>query len=133
MESNRTWHRVGRRAHHRQSGITVIGFLILASLVGTVGMAGLKIFPLYMERMRIGTVLDDLQDELGTGGNTAQGIRQALESRLYIESLELSRDEVDVTRSDSGFVVKIDREAKAPFFADLWFVVVIDKQVEISR
>jgi hypothetical protein len=133
MESNRKRHRLSRRAYHHQAGITVLGFLILAAVFGTVGMAGLKIFPLYMERMRIGTVLEDLQDELGIGGNTAQSIRTALENRLYIENLELPREEIDVRQGDSGYLVAVNREAKASFVADLWFVVEIDKQVEISR
>jgi hypothetical protein len=133
MESNRTRHRVRLHTYERQAGITVIGFLLLAAVFGTLGLAGVKIVPLYLERMRIGTVLNDLKDELAIGGNTAQGIRTALENRLYIENLELPRSDVDISQGNSGYLVKIDHESKAPFFADLWFVLAVNKQVEISR
>jgi hypothetical protein len=124
---------VSPSAHHRQAGITVIGFLILAAVFGTVGLAILKIVPLYMERMRIGTVLSDLQQELATGGNTVPSIRLALESRFNIENLDVPRDEVEISQGGIGYVVTISRESRASFAADLWFVVIINEQVEISR
>ena len=135
MESNRTGNRMtrGRRAVG-QSGITLIGFLLLAAFVGLMGLAVIKIVPLYLEKMRIGTVLGDLQTELGTGGNSIAGIRQTLEERFYIENLEpLTANELDISLQNQGFVVRVNRESRAPFFADLHFLVVIDEQVELNR
>ncbi|MDX1561802.1 MAG: DUF4845 domain-containing protein [Gammaproteobacteria bacterium] len=117
----------------RQGGMTVIGFLLLAAVFGIVGLAALKVFPLYMEKMRVGTVLEDLQQELAGGGNTAQGIRNALEARFYVENLQVARSEVDISQGGAGYIVTIDKESRTPFFADLWFVVVINEQVEIIR
>ena len=135
MESNRT----GTELMHttlksRQAGITLIGFLMLASVFGIVIFAGMKVFPLYLERMRIDTVLGDLQEELGTGGNTPQNIKYALDSRFYVENLKaLTRDEYVIERSADGYLVTIHRESRSPFLADLSFVIEINKQVEISR
>ena len=55
MESNRAGNRLMRPLHKsRQAGITLIGFLILAAVFGALGLAVLKIMPLYLEKMRIG-------------------------------------------------------------------------------
>ena len=134
MGSNRKGNQLTRAPlRRRQAGITLIGFLLLAAVFGTVGLAVLKIVPLYMERMRIGTVLGDLQSELATGGNTAQSIRLALQSRFYVENLAaLESGELDITRQGQGYLVSINRESRTPFVADLYFVVVIDEQVEIN-
>lgn len=134
MESHRTGNRLIRPSRRRQGGITLIGFLLVAAFVGFIGLAVIKIVPLYMEKMRIGTVLSDLQDELGSGGNTPASIKNALDNQFYIEALrDLTANEYKIERSPNGFTIAINREARAPFFADLYFVVVIDEQVEISR
>jgi hypothetical protein len=125
---------IARAGKRRQAGITLIGFLLLAAVFGTVGLAVLKIVPLYMEKMRVGAVLEDLQEELGTGGNSIPGILNALNSRFYVENLkELTADEIEIVRDGEGFSVTVNRESRASFLADLYFVVVINEQVEISR
>jgi hypothetical protein len=113
--------------------MTVIGFLLLAAVFGVIGLAVLRIVPLYMERMKVRSVLGDLQTELSGGTNSVQSIRNALESRLYIESLSVPRDEIQIAREGDGYVVRIVRESRAPFVADLSFVVDIDEQIELGR
>jgi hypothetical protein len=114
--------------------MTLIGFVIAAAFLGFVGLAILKIVPLYMQKMRVGTVLEDLQTSLGTGGNSPASIRTALDDRFYVENLEpLTSDEIEISAQGQGYVVRVNRESWAPFFADLNFVVIIDEQVEISR
>jgi len=135
MESHRARNRLMCRPPRQgQQGITLIGLVILVAFIGVIGLAVIKIVPLYMEKMRIGQVMSDLQEELGTGGNSPASIMNALNNQFYIESLrDLTANEVKIDRSNSGFTVRVNREARAPFFADLYFVVVIDEQVEISR
>lgn len=118
----------------KQAGITLIGFVLLAAVFGIVIFAGMKIFPLYLERMRVNTVLSDLQDELGTGGNNPLDIKLALDSRFYVENLQpLQRNEYTIERKADGFLITINRESRTSFLTDLYFVMVINEQVEISR
>lgn len=134
MGSNRAKHRMSRVGmSHRQEGITVIGFLVLAAVFGLLGLAVIKIVPLYMERMRVHTVLDDLKTQLSDGGNSPQDIRRALDSRMVVESLNIPSEEISIMPGGQGYVVRIKRESRAPFFADLSFVVDIDDKVEIRR
>jgi len=130
MESNRAGHRLsGRR---RQAGITLIGMLFLAAVFGAIGLAVLKIVPLYLVKMRVDTVLEDVQTELGAGSNTIQSIRNALEARFYIENVKVERDEIEIARQGEGYRVAVNKESRTQFFGDLWFVVVIDSQIEIG-
>ena len=135
MEPNRSGNQLMRtRRKTRQRGMTLIGFLVAAGFLGIVGLAVLKIVPLYMQKMRVGTVLEDLQTSLGTGGNSPASIRTALDDRFYIENLEpLTADELDISAQGQSYNVRVSRETWAPFFADLHFVVMIDEQVEIGR
>jgi hypothetical protein len=78
-------------------------------------------------------VLADVERDGRGGGQTAQGIRSELENRLSIESIEIPRENFKITQVRDGFQVRIQQEARAQFIADLWFVIVIDEQVEIRR
>jgi hypothetical protein len=132
MEPNRTRDRVATR--HGQSGITAIGFIVLALVFGLIALAGLKVVPLYLQKMTVSRVLSDLEDDSrNNGGATAQGIRNEIESRLTVESIDIPRDNIKITQVREGFQVRIQQEARSRFIGDLWFLVLVDEQVEIRR
>lgn len=116
-----------------QQGITAIGMLILAAVFGTIGLGALKVTPLYLQNMRLGTVMDDVQAELSGTGATPATIRTALFKRLYIENVRLPQEAVKIVQSGSGYEVRIQHEARASFVSDIWLLVVFDKQISISR
>jgi predicted transcriptional regulator with HTH domain len=117
----------------QQAGITAIGFVVLALVFGVIGLALLKIVPLYMDKMTVASVLSDIERDGRSGGQTVQGILTEIERRLTVESINIPRDNVKITQVRDGFQVRIQQEARAQFLGDLWFVIVIDEQVEIQR
>ena len=133
MEPNRTKYRLGGATRRRQAGITAIGFLVLACVFGVVGLAALKIVPLYMQKMRLSTVLNDMERELQASGQTPQSIRNELEKRFSIEGVQIPREDIKITQVRDGYEVRIQQEARTAFVADLWFVLVLDEQAEIRR
>jgi hypothetical protein len=107
---------------------------MLATVFGLVGLAALKITPLYIQGLRIRTVLDDLQEELsGRGTTTANALRLELSSRLYVEGVTLTRDDVKITPAQSGYNLRVQYDNRSRFLANIWFLVVIDEQIEIRR
>jgi len=133
MEPYRQGHRVTMVSRHRQAGITVIGFLILASLFGVVGLAAMKLVPMYLQNMRLSTILDDLQTELNGKGSTPANIQRELYRRFSVEGIRLPQDNVKIVQAKTGFDVRIQYENRAPYVADIWLLVAFDKQVEIKR
>jgi hypothetical protein len=120
-------------ARRRQAGITAIGFLILACLFGVVGLAALKVVPMYLQNMRLSKVLDDTQRELSGKGPTPASIRRELDNRFSIEDINLSPESIKINQGRNGYDVQIQHENRAPYVADIWLVVVFDKKVEITR
>ena len=116
-----------------QTGITAIGFLLLASLVGILGFGVLKVTPLYMQSLRVQAVLDDVEEELNGTNPTPTRVRQGLLKRLNIEGLRIPMDKISVKKGGSGYIVRIAYDNKTHFVADIWLMVVINKQVEITR
>jgi len=133
MGPNRYEDRVMRKLPANQSGITAIGFLFIAAVFGVIGLAGLKVLPLYLTKMRIDGVLSDIAQELpGTGAN-ALTIRNEIDARFYIESVQIPRQDVSIRPARNGFEVHIQHEARVQFVGDLWFLVLVDEQIEIPR
>lgn len=133
MESYRQGHRLTMTVRGRQAGITVIGFLILACLFGALGLAAIKVAPMYLQNMRLSTVLNDIQTELAGQGTTPVNIQRELDRRFAVEGIRLPKDNVKITQAKSGYQVRIQYENRAPYVADIWLLVAFDKQVEITR
>ena len=133
MGPYREKHRMIQPSRRRQVGMTAIGFLLLASLFGIVGLGALKLVPVYLENMRMTRILDDLQDELEGSGRSPVGIRNALDSRFIVEGIRIPRDNIQIQQIREGYTVRVRYENRTPYIADIWFLVAFDKQVEIRR
>jgi hypothetical protein len=118
---------------HSQAGITALGFLILALLVGVVGLAVVKLTPIYIKNMRMSQILDDVEEALAGQGSTPVAIRNEFGKRFAIEDIRLSMDVLKITQSKNGYSVRVQYEEKAPYIADVYLMVAFDKQVEITR
>jgi hypothetical protein len=125
---------LSRSTRRSQRGITVLGFIILAVLFGAVGLAAMKVTPMYLKNMRLGRVLDDTKNELDGKGATPTTIRNEVFKRFSIEDINLPNDSVKIVQSKAGgYNVSIAYENRAPYIADIWLLVAFDKQVEIRR
>jgi Domain of unknown function (DUF4845) len=133
MESHRQGHRMTSSTRHSQAGITALGFLILAALVGAVGFAVLKVTPMYIKNMRMSTILSDVERELSGQNPTPQSIRTELARRFSIEDIGLRTDEIKITQGKTGYSVRVQYEERASYIADVYLLVAYDKQVEITR
>lgn len=127
------WQKGRIAAPGRQRGITAIGFLFLASLIGIVGLGGVKVVPIYLEHMRMGRVLDDVKRDFDSGGANPATIRQALTRRFDVEGITLDRDSVRIEQVRNGYEVRIEHENRTPYIADIWLLVAFDKRIEIPR
>jgi hypothetical protein len=116
-----------------QAGVTALGLLILATLVGVVGLAVLKLTPIYIKNMRMSTILDDVERELSGQNATPQSIRNELTRRFIVEDIRLGNDELKITQSRGGYALRVQYEERAPYVSDIYLLVAFDKQVEITR
>jgi hypothetical protein len=118
---------------HSQAGITALGFLILAVLVGAVGFAALKVTPMYIKNMRMDTILEDVKRDLSGNGPTPQSIRYELAKRFSVEDVNLDVEALKITQSKNGFTLRVQYDERASYVANMYLVVAYDKQVEITR
>jgi uncharacterized protein DUF4845 len=133
MESHRQGHRMTSATRQSQGGMTALGFLFLAVLIGAVGFAGLKVTPMYIKNMRMDTILDGLKRDLSGNGPTPQSIRYELAKRFSVEDLNIDVEALKITQSKNGFTLRVQYDERAPYVANMYLVVAYDKQVEITR
>ena len=120
-------------SRHSQAGITALGFLILAVLVGVVGLGAMKVVPMYIKNMRMDTILTEIQKEMSGQGANPQSIRYALAKRFSVEDIQMDIDKIQIQQSKEGYSLRIAYENRAPYVADIYLVVAYNKQVEIRR
>ncbi len=89
-------------SRHAQAGITALGFLILATLVGVVGLAAIKVVPMYIKNARMDTILGEIQKELNGQGANPSTIRYALAKRFSVEDISMDVNQVQIAQSKEG-------------------------------
>jgi hypothetical protein len=118
---------------HAQAGMTALGFLILATLFGVVGLAALKVTPMYLKNMRMTSIMTDVERELSGQAVTPQSIRNELARRFSVEDIHMDVDALKITQSKNGYSLRVTYEERASYIADVYLLVAFDKQVEILR
>ena len=118
---------------HAQRGISIVGILMLAGLVGFIALMGLKIGPLYMEWGKVSSTLDGLVPELATKRATKRQISDMLKRRFDVNDVERVnlKEHLTIKRVKGGKMkITIAYEARAPLFSNLSVVAAFEKSVE---
>ena len=118
----------------RQQGMTAIGFLIIAAMVVLIGFAALRLTPIYLEHMKIVSVLEDVKSELDGTNPSIQLIRSAIGKRLNVEMIKrLKRQDFVIKKSEMGYSVRAQYDNEAPYIYNIYLLVRFNNAVEIRR
>ena len=118
----------------RQAGMTTLGLVILVAFAGMFAFAGLRLTPVYLNYMKVAGVVNGVYEEFDGTGASRSMIRKSLARRFDIDSVAvLEASDVKVTKVDGGHEVAAVYSHKAPFIANVSFVVDFDKRVLVRR
>lgn len=112
----KTTHAVGR-----QRGMTLIGFVVVLSLVGFFAYIGMKIVPMYMEYYSVKQALKGLTNEPDIGNQDPARIKDLFFRRLYMSySQNVKREDFKLERiSTGGWHATVNYELRKPLVANL--------------
>lgn len=123
-----------QRLKHRQAGMTTLGLIILVSFAGIFAFAGIRLTPIYLNYMKVAGVVSGVQGEFDGQNATRTAIRNSIQRRFDIESVGvITAKEVKVTKVDGGHEVAATYSHKAPFIANISFIVDFDERVIVRR
>jgi uncharacterized protein DUF4845 len=103
-----------------QSGMTLIGFVIVLAVVGLFAYIGMKLVPMYSEFFAVKSALKGLQSEPGIADQDPAKIQDLFFRRLYISYAEdVKPEHVKIKRVDAGWQMDVDYEVRKPVIANL--------------
>ena len=118
----------------KQQGITAIGLVALLAVLGLLGFGVLKLFPIYLEQIKIAGILNDVKSELDGQNPSLQVIKSSINKRLNIEMVrDMRATDFKISKSENGYKLQAKYERRAPYMANIYLVVVFDRSVEIVR
>ena len=119
------------RKHQR--GITAIGWLILMIPVAIVFYAGIRVSPLYLNYMKVVHSLDSVATELNNEGQTADGLRTAVDKHFQIESVDYpDKKDLKITRVNNVWQIEANYDDQSPLFANIAILITFDKIVKLK-
>lgn len=103
-----------------QSGMTLIGFVIVLAVAGVFVYMGMKLVPMYSEYFAVKEALRELSKEAGIAQKDPSSIKDLFFRRLYISYAENVKPEnVKIARKDAGYTMSVDYEVRRPLIANI--------------
>jgi hypothetical protein len=103
-----------------QSGMTLIGFVIVLGVVGLFAYVGMKLVPMYSEYYAVKQALKGLAAEPGIANRDPAKIEDSFFRRLYISYAEdVKPEHVKIKRIDAGWQMDVDYEVRKPLMYNL--------------
>jgi len=118
----------------RQHGMTTLGVVILVAFMGIFAFAAIRLVPVYLNYMKVASIVSGVAQEFDGAGATSNMIRRSISNRFDIEMVsEIQSKDVTVTKVDGGYEVAAVYSHKAPFIANISFVVDFEERALVRR
>jgi hypothetical protein len=117
----------------RQQGMTAIGMLCVAALVGVIAYAGIRLVPVYLNYMKVSRTMDSVATEFKGTSADETGIRRSLEKHWGIEDItSVDFKEIEIQKGDTGVTLHVAYEDTVPYIANVSLAVSFDKTVKVE-
>ena len=116
-----------------QRGVTAIGWLILFIPIAIVFYAGIRVSPLYLNYMKVTHSLEAVATEISNEGQTADGLRNAVDKHFQIESVDYpDKKDLKITRVNNVWQIEANYDDQSPLFANIAILITFDKIVKLK-
>ena len=115
-----------------QQGMTFIGLLCILALVGTIGYAGLRLIPLYLNYMKVARSMDAAASDAKGENPDPASLRNSLERHWEIEDITgVDYKDVEVVKDERGVSLHIAYDDSSPYIANVSLAVHFDKTSKV--
>lgn len=119
----------------RQSGVTLIGFLIIMAIVGFLAYMAMKLLPSYSEFMGVSKAMNQIVTE-GTNGKTLDDIRRELMFKMnfqYVDDATIKPANITIKRDAGGTSqLRVIYDKQIPFMYNIDFLLHFNKSVPLQ-
>ena len=118
----------------KQSGLSLVGFLVVLAVVGFAAYVGMKLFPMYQEYYSVQSAMKGLANEPGVADMDPAKVQDLFFRRLYINYSEnVKPQNVKFERMEGGWKMRVNYEVRRPLVGNLDVVGKFDKTQELLR
>lgn len=119
----------------RQSGVTLIGFLVILLVVGFFGYMAMKLVPSYSEYMGVVKAMNGIASS-GTGGKSLDEIRRELMRQMdfqYVDDATVKPTDITISRDSGGTsMLHVAYDKDIPFMYNIDFLLHFEKSVKLQ-
>lgn len=118
----------------KQQGMSLIGFLIVLSMVVFFVYVGMRIGPIYMEYYSVKNAMQGIAEERGSANYSPFTIKDKMLNRLYISYSDgnVGLENIKVVRNN-GVWLEVKYEVRKPMLGNLDVVAAFDERVKLSQ
>lgn len=124
----------------RQRGMSLSELLFFCVLLGGAAMTGMRLFPLYNEKMKVDLAIDKVAQDPEAGNRTKAQIVDTIMRNFEVSDVdrwnaqEFSRLlQIDRATTERGRVVRLEYDIRNSFCCDLDVVLNYRREVELPR
>lgn len=118
----------------KQSGITLIGFLIVLIVLAFFGYMAMKLVPSYSEYMGVNKAMTQIASS-GVEGKTLDDIRRDLMFKMgfqYVDDSTIKPKDITIVRADNGAQLHVEYDKVIPFMYNISFLLHFEKSVQLQ-
>ena len=120
--------------NRKQSGMTMLGFLIALAVVMFFLYCGMKVVPMYTEFYSVKKALAGLAAEPGITSKSKEQVRDLFFRRLYMSyANNVKTDALKIESTDQGLMMTVEYEQRRELLANLDVVGKFHAQQELVR
>jgi hypothetical protein len=119
----------------KQSGLTMITWIVLIGMVGFIGIFAFKLIPIYMDYSTINNALAGVAKSASPGVSPAQ-LKSSIDNAFDINSVNTVKvDDITIKPDTDGktLVMNLDYDARTNFVANIDLVVHFEKTYTAGR
>ena len=106
--------------NRKQSGMTMLGFLITLSVVILLAYCAMKIVPMYIEFYSVKKALASIANEQDASNASKEKIRSMFARHLTIDYVKIIKPEMlKIDSTDAGYNLVVEYERREELFANL--------------
>lgn len=123
----------------KQSGMTLIGFIVILAVAGFFALMAMKLVPSYLEYFGVVKAMNQLANEPGAAEKSINEIRSELDYKAsfqYVDDATLSgqggSQPVRVERKNGQTSLIVDYDKRVPFIYNIEFLMHFQKTVPLK-
>jgi len=119
----------------RQSGVTLIGFIILLLVLGFFAYMGMKLVPSYIEYFGVKKAMSQIAST-GSPESDINKIRSDLAFKMgfqYVDDATIQPKDVTLDRSNNGAVLNVEYEKRIHFLYNIDFLLHFQNAVQLKN